>query len=153
MRIGGVGSARVYRPVHTPAVMNAEGGLVSPARTDVREHNVQVDLGPGSGERANFSPPRPAGSSVFANVPPSSAGAGAGGQSQGQGQGRHGRNRKDSTIEVTDQSGNRHELDMATPGRVRIGGLIVETGGAAPAEKPRSPFGRLIDEAKKLLDF
>ena len=153
MQIRGVGSARVYRPVHTPAVTSAEGGLVSPARTDVREHDVQVDLGPGSGARANFAPPRPTGLSVFANVASSSAGSGAGRQPQGQGQGRQGRNREDATIVVTDQSGNRHVLDMGKPSRVRIGGLMFETGGAAPAEKPRSPLGRLIDEAKKLLGF
>jgi hypothetical protein len=151
MQIRGVGSARVYRPVHTPAVTSAEGGLVSPARTDVREHDVQVDLGAGSVERVNFSPPRPTGLNVFSNVAPSSAGAGAGRQSQGQG--RQGSRNQGSTIVVTDQSGNTHELDMAKPGRVRIGGLMFETGGAAPAEKPRSPLGRLIDEAKKWLSF
>ena len=129
MQIRRVGSAHVYRPVHIPAVTSAEGGLVSPARTDVREHDVQVDLG--SGVRANFTPPRPTDLNVFSNVAPSSAGAGAGRQSQGQGQGRQGSHRQDSTIVVTDQL----------------------TEGSAQKEKPQSGLGKLFGAARKLFDF
>lgn len=149
MRIGGVGAARFHHPVHIPAVRNEGGELVSPASTDLRVRDVPVDLGPGSGSPADWSPPQPAGLNVFANVAATSAGAGAGRQSQGQGQGRQGSHSQDSTIIVTDQNGTRHELDMAKPGRVRIGGLMFETGGSAP----QSRIGRLIGEARKFLGF